>query len=67
MRELIDRGANASEIFEFARGEGMRLMLEDGIEKARMGITSLEEVRKLHATIDIKLPVEGASNYRLSA
>lgn len=67
VRELIDRGANASEIFEFARGEGMRLMLEDGIEKARMGITSLEEVRKLHATIDIKLPVEGASNYRLSA
>jgi type IV pilus assembly protein PilB len=55
VRELIDRSAPASEIFECARSEGMRLMLEDGIEKARLGLTSIEEVRKLHATIDVKL------------
>lgn len=55
VRELIDRGASASEISEVAQGEGMRLMLKDGIEKARIGLTTLDEVKKLHATIDIKL------------
>jgi len=67
IRELIERGANASEIFEHARSEGMRLMLDDGIEKARLGMTSIDEVRKLHATIDIKLAPESDSKYRLSA
>lgn len=67
VRELIEKGAGASEIYEQARSDGMRLMLEDGIEKARMGITSLDEVRKLHARIDIKLSTDGESNYRLSA
>lgn len=67
VRDLIDTGAAASEIFEQARKDGMRLMLEDGIEKARIGITSLEEVRKLHAKIDIKLSTDDKSNYRLIA
>lgn len=66
VRELIDRGAAASEIFEHARTEGMRLMLEDGIQKARLGLTSIEEVSKLHATIDIKLANKD-EEYRLSA
>jgi len=68
VRELIDRSANASEIFDVARREGMRLMLEDGIEKARMGLTTLDEVKKLHATIDIKLSGESVEDQmRLSA
>ena len=67
VRNLIDQGANASEIFEVARSEGMRLMLEDGIEKAKLGLTSIEEVRKLHATIDIKLRNDENNAYRLSA
>jgi type IV pilus assembly protein PilB len=68
VRELIDQGATASEIFKHARSEGMRLMVEDGIEKAKLGLTTLEEVRKLRATIDIKVPDEdGNSGYRLSA
>ncbi|MCA9276896.1 MAG: type II/IV secretion system protein [Phycisphaerales bacterium] len=66
VRELIDRGAAASEIFEHARSEGMRLMLEDGVQKARLGLTSIEEVSKLHATIDIKLGCKD-EDYRLSA
>lgn len=66
VRELIDRGAAASEIFEYARTEGMRLMLEDGVQKARLGLTSIEEVSKLHATIDIKLANKD-EEYRLSA
>ena len=67
VRELIEQGANATEIFACARGEGMRLMLEDGVEKARMGITSIEEVRKLHATVDVVLASDDESEYRLSA
>lgn len=68
VRELIDQGATASEIFKHARSEGMRLMLEDGIEKAKLGLTTLDEVRKLRATIDIKVPKDDASTgYRLSA
>lgn len=55
VRELIDQNASASEIFEVAQSEGMRVMLQDGIEKARIGLTTINEVRKLHATIDIKL------------
>ena len=67
VRNLIDQGASASEIYEVARSEGMRLMLEDGIEKAKLGLTSIEEVRKLHATIDIKLRNDESNAYRLSA
>lgn len=68
VRELIDQNASASELFEQARSEGMRLMLEDGIEKARIGLTSLDEVRKLHATIDIKLgDCDTPTEYRISA
>ena len=66
VRELIDRGATANEIYEQARSEGMRLMLEDGIQKARVGLTSIDEVSKLHATIDIKL-ANNNDDYRLSA
>lgn len=64
VRELIDDRATASTIFELARREGMRLMLEDGIQKARMGLTSIAEVRKLHATVDIKLAGYETGSYR---
>ncbi|MEX0876557.1 MAG: GspE/PulE family protein [Phycisphaerales bacterium] len=67
VRELIERQATASEIFEFARSQGMRLMLEDGIQKARMGITSIDEVRKLHATVEIKLAANNEDSFKLSA
>ncbi|MDF1808627.1 MAG: GspE/PulE family protein [Phycisphaerales bacterium] len=68
VRNLIEQNASANEIYEVARSQGMRLMLEDGIEKARLGLTSIDEVRKLHATIDIKISSDpdGAS-YKLSA
>ena len=43
-------------------------MLEDGVEKAKLGLTTIEEVRKLHATIDVKLNGDGDSaSYRFSA
>jgi len=68
VRNLIDQNASASEINEVARSQGMRLMLEDGIEKARLGLTTIDEVRKLHATIDIKLSSDpDDASYKLSA
>jgi len=68
VRELIDRDAKAAEIYRMAKSEGMRLMLEDGIQKARMGLTTLEEVCKLHATIDIKIkPEQDGDEYKISA
>tara|TARA_R110002073_G_scaffold239285_1_gene400862 strand:- start:431798 stop:433492 length:1695 start_codon:yes stop_codon:yes gene_type:complete len=67
IRQLIDQSASAAEILEAAQAEGMKLMLEDGIEKARLGLTTIDEVRKLHATIDIKLSDKSESSYRISA
>ena len=65
IRSLVERDASAKELLDAAREQGMRLMLEDGVEKARLGITSIDEVRKLHATIDVKLSTE--NEYRISA
>ena len=68
VRNLIEQSASANDIYEVARSEGMRLMLEDGIEKARLGLTTVDEVRKLHATIDIKLSDDPEdAKYKLSA
>ena len=44
MRELIDRESPAATVREAAIGAGMRPMWRDGLEKARMGFTTLEEV-----------------------
>jgi len=69
VRELIECNATVAEIANVARSEGMQLMLEDGINKARMGITTIEEVRKLHATIDMKLLThdDDEESYKISA
>ena len=47
MRELIARGATTMEIFQQARAQGMRTMLEDGRDKVLRGITTPTEV--IHA------------------
>lgn len=44
LRPLITRRVESHEIEEFAKGEGMKTMTEDGLEKARLGITSIDEV-----------------------
>ncbi|KKR78342.1 MAG: Type II secretion system protein E [Candidatus Curtissbacteria bacterium GW2011_GWA1_40_9] len=44
IKDLITRKADSSTIEVKAREEGMRSMLEDGIEKVKSGITSLEEI-----------------------
>jgi type II secretory ATPase GspE/PulE/Tfp pilus assembly ATPase PilB-like protein len=56
VRELIEHDAPVSEIAALACRQGMRPMLEDGIVKARLGVTTVTELNKLHATIEIDEP-----------
>lgn len=44
IRRLTLKGADEGEVKAQARRSGMRTLLEDGIEKVRMGITTLDEV-----------------------
>ena len=43
-RSAIRSGANPDEVRRMARSEGMRLMLEEALDKASSGLVSLEEV-----------------------
>ncbi len=45
--KLIAKKASEDEIKEAARGQGMKTLLEDGLEKAKNGITTLEEVMRV--------------------
>ncbi len=47
IKELIIKKDNASNIQKKAQEEGMTLMVEDGIQKAQQGITSIEEVLRV--------------------
>lgn len=47
IKDLIVKKANANEIEEVAKKEGMRTMIEDGFVKAAQGITSIEEVLRV--------------------
>jgi len=47
VRDLIDANASVSDIRRTATDEGMRLMWHDGLEKASLGLTTLDELAKL--------------------
>jgi general secretion pathway protein E len=47
IRQLILRRATVQEIHRTASAEGMRSMYEDGIQKALLGLTSIEEVLRV--------------------
>lgn len=47
MRKLISKGADPDEIMDMALKEGMNTMFEDGLKKARVGITTIEEVLRV--------------------
>jgi general secretion pathway protein E len=44
IRKLILKNADSNQIRELARQHGMRILLEDGAEKIKQGITTLSEV-----------------------
>ncbi|GHV73390.1 hypothetical protein AGMMS49940_06920 [Spirochaetia bacterium] len=54
LEELILGGANITALSAHLRKQGMRTLLEDGLEKAALGITTIEEVER-----EIILPGEG--------
>lgn len=47
MSELITKSPSALEIAELAHKEGMMSMFEDGLDKARAGVTTLSEVARV--------------------
>ena len=48
---MIAQSSPAHAFLEKAKEEGMRTMMEDGIEKARLGITTLDEVIRVAYTV----------------
>lgn len=49
LRKAVDDNANATQIRLTAEGDGMRPMWFDGLTKARLGLTTLEEVARVVA------------------
>ncbi len=47
IRELIAKHAQEYEIKQAARGEGTRTLREDGLEKVKQGLTTIEEVLRV--------------------
>lgn len=46
-RQLISTNYKESEIQSLARANGMRTLLEDGLEKVRQGLTTMEEILRV--------------------
>ena len=53
IQTLVEQGGSTKKIRERAIREGMRQMWEDGLEKARLRLTSLEEVAKVAAVMAV--------------
>ena len=47
IRKLISSNADAEEIYQTARKEGLRVMFEDGMRKVAKGITTIQEVLRI--------------------
>ncbi len=60
----VDRGESAASIQAAAVAEGMRLMWQDGLVKAKLGLTTLEEINRVVAVqaTEFPAPVGGAGS-----
>ena len=47
MNRLIAKGASEPEIMDTARASGFKTLFEDGLEKVKKGITTLEELKRV--------------------
>jgi general secretion pathway protein E len=64
-KAVLDRAA-AHDIRKIAIEEGMRSLVEDGMDKARLGLTSIEEVLALtHAVCHASLCLQGLRLHRI--
>ncbi len=52
MEQLITQRKNSTEILLAARANGMKFLFEDGLEKARAGLTTIEELMRIAAPPD---------------
>ena len=64
IQTLVEQGGSTKKIRERAIREGMRQMWHDGLEKARLGQTSLQEVAKMAAVMAV---TESTGEVRRSA
>jgi type IV pilus assembly protein PilB len=55
IRNVVRASGSMEQVREIARANGMRMMLEDAIEKLRMGMTTLEEIFRV-------VPIENVSH-----
>jgi len=53
IEELVIHRATSAEISEEARKQGMKLMFEDGFQKALSGLTTMEELMRVAAPPDV--------------
>ncbi|GAB4301960.1 MAG: hypothetical protein Fur0034_16340 [Desulfuromonadia bacterium] len=59
-RRMVSGSYHEEDLIRHARGEGMRTLLEDGIEKVALGLTTLEELlRVLGPQVGNHRPCEG--------
>ncbi len=56
VKRVVEDGGSAERIREHAVRHGMRLMWQEGLEKARLGQTTLEEVTKVASVIGSAAP-----------
>jgi general secretion pathway protein E len=47
IRKMILKNSDSNQIRELARKNGMRTLLEDGVEKVKAGLTTLSEVLRV--------------------
>jgi len=63
IRQLILRQAHANQIREKARGLGMRTLAESGLEKVKLGLTSIAEVYRVarDETVDMRILMQNGN------
>ena len=47
LRQAVTEKSNADELKKLAINSGMKTMLEDGVEKVKLGITTIEELLRV--------------------
>jgi len=52
MQELILKNPSSQEVWELAKAQGSRALFEDGIDKVKKGVTSLEELLRVASPPD---------------
>ncbi|MFT7537973.1 MAG: type IV pilus assembly protein PilB [Lysobacterales bacterium] len=62
LKSMISKNAPDEKLLEQAKSEGMKTLLEVGVEKVTSGITSLEEVIKSLGNIEEEITEDGSAN-----